>query len=164
MIFECTVMNPAEIHRHICSAFDAFANAFGNRTVPGLMPMRWEQLIADLLNWLRGIDQALVFAGLLSILETEHQYLYQSVAGELLEKTGISSPIPIEEFLQRVLPLWNLSVGTVPRYAARSFGRETVLAFVHRLKTSNAIWANRGKLDAFTYHLGGQLAKAEPGE
>ena len=76
-----------------------------------------------MLIWIREIDQDVAFAGLLSILESERRYQYQDIAGELLDKANIPCPLSLGDFMRKVLPLWNLSAATVPRYAARVFGR-----------------------------------------
>jgi hypothetical protein len=144
------VTSPAEIHRYVCSAFDDFQR----RCLESVGPNNWASLQADLVTWVRGIDQAVVFAGLLSILESERNYQYQDIAGELLDKGSIACPLSLEDFMRRVLPLWNLSAGTVPRYAARVFGRDAVLTLVRDLKGSGVTWPGRGTLDGVRYHLG----------
>jgi hypothetical protein len=143
-------MSPAEVHRYVCSAFDDFLQ----RRAAGVGPQNWAPLRADLVAWVRGIDPAIAFAGLVSILESEPRYPYQDIAGELLDKAGIACPLSLEEFMQRVLPHWDLSAGTVPRYAARVFGREAVLRLMRRLKASGAAWPGRGTLDGVRYQLG----------
>jgi hypothetical protein len=110
-----------------------------------------------LVSWVRLLDQDVAFAGLLSILELERRYQYQDIAGELLEKAGILCPLSLEDFMRNVLRLWDLSAGTVPRYAAREFGREKVLSLMHDLATRGAAWPNRETLDGVCYHLGTEL-------
>jgi len=113
-----------------------------------------------LLIWIREIDQDVAFAGLLSILESERRYQYQDIAGELLDKANIPCPLSLGDFMRKVLPLWNLSAATVPRYAARVFGRETVLRLMHELKASGATWPSRGTLDGVCYHLGSEMTNS----
>ena len=129
------------------------------RSFAGVEPQGWEPLRAALVAWVRGINPAVTFAGLVSILESEPRYPYQDIAGEMLDKAGIACPLSLEEFMHRVLPLWDLSAGTVPRYAARVFGRKTVLDLVGELKASGATWPGRGTLDGVCYHLGAHPAE-----
>jgi hypothetical protein len=143
-------MNAVEVHRYVCSAFDEYER----RRFAGVGPQNWEVLRADLLVWARGIDPEVAFAGLLSILESERRYAYQYIAGELLDKADILCPLPLEELMRRVLPLWDLSAGTVPRYAARMFGRDAVLTLMRGLKARGDTWPGRGVLDGVRYHLG----------
>jgi hypothetical protein len=143
-------MSPAEVHRYVCSAFDEFVN----RRLAGVGSQDWDSFRAELLAWVRAIDQEVSFAGLVSILESERRYQYQDIAGELLDKGNIVCPLSLEDFMQRVLPLWDLSAATVPRYAARVFGREAVLTLMRKLKTSGVTWAGPGTLDGVCYRLG----------
>ncbi len=117
-------------------------------------PHNWEPLRADLVIWVRGIDSATAFAGLLNLLESERRYQYQDIAGELLEKGEIPCPLSLSEFLRRVLPLWDLSAATVPKYAAREFGRDAVLKHLHQLLADEVPWASRDQIDTMRYHLG----------
>ena len=146
-------MTPGEVHRHVCEAFDEFER----RRYEGVGLDNWEPLRADLVAWVRGIDQATAFAGLLELLMSEHRYAYQDIAGELLDKGGVPCRLPLADFLRRVLPLWDLSAGTVPRYAARVFGREAVLAHVRNLQALGVTWPSRGALDGVQYQLGEHL-------
>jgi hypothetical protein len=142
-------MTPGEVHRHVCAAFDEFER----RAYAGAGPTSWNALRANLVNWVRGIEPAAAFAGLLELLESETRYQYQDLAGELLDEGGIPCPLPLADFLRRVLPRWDLSAGTVPRYAARAFGREAVLGHVRDLQAAGASWPARGALSGLLYHL-----------
>src|SRR4051812_48565145 len=112
-------MNPVAIHRHVCSAHDDFLR----RRFEGTGPQDWALLRAELLAWAKGLDSAAAFAGLLSILESERGHAcvdaYQQLAGELLTKANVPCPLSLDEFMRRVLPLWNLSAAAVPGYVAR---------------------------------------------
>jgi hypothetical protein len=143
-------VNEAEIHRYVCPAFDEFRR----RRFKGVGPENWEDLRAELLIWAKRLDPAIAFAGLLSILELRREYAYQDIAGELLEKASIPCPLSLDEFMRRVLPLWDLSASTVPRYASHAFGREAVLGFIRELERSGAVWPGKGTLDGVRYHLG----------
>jgi hypothetical protein len=143
-------MSPMGVHRHVCEAYDELAR----RRLEGGGPANWELLRADLVLWARGIDATVAFAGLLSVLESERRHAYQHIAGEWLDKADIPCPLSPPELMRRVLPLLDLSAGTVPRYAARVFGRETVRAFVRDLRSAGACWPGRGTLDAVRHWLG----------
>jgi hypothetical protein len=143
-------MTSAEVHRHVCAAFDEFER----QRFEGVGPNNWEPLRAALVAWCRGINPATAFAGLLKLLESDRWYAYQDIAGALLDKADVPCPLSVAEFLRRVLPLWDLSAGTVPRYAARVFGREAVLAHVRELQAAGASWPGRGALDGVRYQLG----------
>jgi hypothetical protein len=148
-------MTHEEVHRHVCAAFDEFER----RRFEGIGPNNWEQLRADLIAWVRDVDPATAFAGLLELLESESRYAYQNIAGELLDKGAIPCCLPLADFLRRVLPLWDLSAGTVPRYVARVFGREVVLRHVRELQALGVSWPARGALVGVRYHLGEHPAK-----
>jgi hypothetical protein len=143
-------MNSAEVCRYVCSAFGNFERQHR----PGIRPdQSWDDLRSELLTWVQKINQDVAFAGLFSILSSGDRYQYQYIAGELLDKANIACPLPLEEFLRRILPHWNLSADTVPRYAARVFGREVVLVLVDNLVKNGSIWPSPGTLDGFRYHL-----------
>src|SRR5205085_235514 len=105
------VMSPSDVHRYVCSAFDEFQQ----RRLQGDCSQTWEHLRDDLTAWIWRIDSSVAFAGLLSILELERQFTYQNIAGELLDKTKLACPLSLEDFMRRVLPVWNVSVAAVPR-------------------------------------------------
>lgn len=143
-------MTPGEVHRHVCRSYDEFER----RRFEGRGPTNSEPLRAELVSWVRGIEPAVAFAGLLEVLEAESRYVYQDIAGELLDAGGVPCPLTLAEFLRRVLPRWDLSAGTVPRYAARVFGHAAVLAHVLDLRAAGVDWTARGALDGMRYHLG----------
>jgi hypothetical protein len=146
----------------VCAAFDEFER----RRFEGTAPPNWEPLRAELVSWVRRVEPGVAFAGLLALLESERRYAYQDIAGELLDRGDIPCPVPLAEFLRRVLPVWDLSAGTVPRYAARVFGRGEVLEGVRGLKAAGAEWPARGALDGVRYWLDehpGDAPEAEPG-
>ncbi len=109
---------------------------------------------------MREVDPDTAFAGLLELLESENRYAYQDIAGELLDKGGIPCPLSLADFLRGVLPRWASSAGTVPRYAARVFGRDVVLAHVRNLRAAGVDWPSPGALDGVRYQLGEHLDEA----
>jgi hypothetical protein len=145
-------MRPAEIHRHVCQAFDTFVQ----HRIEGHGPPNWDVRRADLAGWIRGLDASVAFAGLLSILESESRYQYQDLAGELLTRGGIPCPLALPEFMRRAFSLWNPSASSVPRYAAQVFGREVILNFI---RANQTVDLDQPKREAVQYWLGEHPAK-----
>jgi hypothetical protein len=143
-------MSPSEVHRHVCAAFDEFQQ----RCLQSDGTQTWEHFLDDLIAWIGQVEPSVAFAGLLSILESEQQYVYQNIAGELLDKVSIDCPLSLEGFMRRVLPVWNVSVASVPRFAARTFGCDAVLMLMRNLKAGGVTWPGRGTLDGVRYQLG----------
>ena len=59
---------------------------------------------------------------------TDDHYLKQEYAGRILIQLNPPCGESLDDLLPRLLPGWNRSVEQLPRYLARAFGRDHVLA------------------------------------
>lgn len=114
----------------------------------------WNDLTARLARWVQRCDPKLSFDGLLWVLEHHTRYQYQSLAGELLGRTSLPCPIPLDELLRRVLPGFEESAHSVPAYIRRVFGRDAVLASLRRLEDAGADSVLMGKIRTMRWWMG----------
>jgi len=117
----------------------------------------FEHLCDRVLAWLRGVDPAVAFQGLLSVFLNPDMIGNQDLAAELLLRGEIASTVPVGEFLDAVLRFdYPSSTDAVADYLAWAFGRAESLAAIHaRLAAGGMHWYHLGFVEhALT--LGGQ--------
>lgn len=81
----------------------------------------------------------------------DDHYLRQEYAGRILTLLNPPCAAPLEEVLRVVLPGWNLSVEQLPRYLARTFGRDAVLHALGALDARGE--PGRSKTETIRYWL-----------
>lgn len=143
-------MSPEDVAHHVCKSFDAFVERAANREVPS----NWDGLRDELCKWVFDVDTEVAFDGLLHILETRTRYQYQWLAGDLLLRATVPCRIGLDEFIARVLPGFNASAETVPKYLAKSFTEHRVLDTLRLLRSREIDAGRRARLDAMRYWLG----------
>jgi hypothetical protein len=122
-----------EIGQHIVGCVDRFLDD------PAANTKEWEDLKTRLLNWVQRLDPDVAFAGLLWILENQSRYQHQLVAGELLDRASLHSPIPLPELLHRIAPQFNLSAETVPQFLSHEFGRDAVVKGLREMREQSSV-------------------------
>jgi hypothetical protein len=113
--------SPAEIGGHVVFCVGSFLDRFPNGN-----PKNWDELKEKLFRWVQHLDPNVAFAGLLWILENERRYQYQLVAGELLDRASLKGDVPLPELLGRILPHFEESANTVPKFLCGTFGQKAV--------------------------------------
>jgi hypothetical protein len=116
-----TTGSPAEIGGHVVSCVGSFLDCFPNGNAKN-----WDDLKNKLFRWVQHLDPDVVFAGLLWILENQSRYQYQLVAGELLDRASLKGDLSLSDLLGRILPNFEESANTVPKYLCNAFGHKAV--------------------------------------
>jgi hypothetical protein len=144
--------DPAEVARRVCEAVDAFVARFPRRY--RWDEKGWQDLKSDLARWLRGLEPALAFNGILCVAERSTNLYHQDLAGELLHRMGRRCPLPQREVVRRLSSNFNPSANRIPFYLAEAFGRDPVLADLHELRTATADPLVALYIDTFRFWLG----------
>src|SRR5262249_38103501 len=126
-------------------------NQFLEQPPAGMNTKNWLALKDRIFLSLQSLDANVVFFGLLWILETQTRYQYQLVAGELLCRTSLKSPLPLLDLLERIVPGFELSASTVPEYLAGTFGREAVMECLNKMQSISP--ENEAKIETIRYWL-----------
>jgi hypothetical protein len=140
-------LNPKDIRLHLCEAFDEFIEDRPSS-------LKWKQLQDSLLDWIRQVQPAIAFDGLLLVLERETRYQYQWLSGNLLLRAKISCLIDVDEFISRVAPNLNASAETVPKYLGSTFSVVVVLETLNRIRSATKDDRLVRGIDSMRYHLG----------
>jgi hypothetical protein len=143
-------MNPEDVAHHVCKSFDDFAARATKREAPTTR----DGLRDELCKWVFSVETDVAFDGLLHILETRTRYQYQWLAGDLLLRASVPCRIDLDEFIARVLPGFDASAETVPKYLAKSFSERRVLDSLRLFRSREADAGRRAGLDAMCYWLG----------
>jgi hypothetical protein len=137
-----------EVARRILEAVDEFLNRrpLGN-------DKGWEELKSQLLAWVEAHDSNVAFSGLLWILETQSRYQYQLVAGEILDRASLAGNVALPDLLRRILPQFNASARTVPRWLCNTYGRSAVSQTLKEISSRSQPEELAGKVRSMLYHV-----------
>ncbi len=140
---------PQDIGQHIVHCVDQFLNRF-----PSGNAKNWDDLQNRLLRWVQNLDQDVAFSGLVWILENQTRYQYQLLAGELLNQAALKSPMPLPELLGRIVPTFELSAKTVPRFLSNLFGRDAVVECLREMRQRSSTQEDTTKVETMLFWLG----------
>jgi hypothetical protein len=138
-----------EIGRHILDCINRFLEQH-----PAGNERNWNDLKDRILRWGQELNPDVAFAGLLWILETQTRYQYQLVAGELLDRASLKSPLPLHDLLVRIIPHFEESAKTIPKYLSNSFGRDAVIESLQEMRCRPSTAAIESKVRTMLYWLG----------
>jgi hypothetical protein len=148
--------SPCELGQAIVACIDRFLNQH-----PAGNNKNWIDLKARLLRWVKQVEPAFAFDGLLWILENHDRYQYQLVAGELLQLASLASSLSLDELFRRVLPTFEKSASSVPAYIRNVFGKVTVLRTLDELEKATADPRLIGKIQTMRYWMGAMQDSSE---
>lgn len=138
-------MNSEDIAQSLTQSFERFITQSPTGE-------RWEVLRDELLTWIQGFPKEEAFAGLISAIETSERYQIQWLAGDLLLRAAIPCPLPLNEWLERVIANLNASADTVVRYSRSAYDRDTLVAAVNAaLEKNDAVGKRRVGLQTMLY-------------
>jgi hypothetical protein len=137
-----------EIGQHVLDCIDQFLEKHSHKN-----RKNWEDLKDRLLRWVQSLDPDLAFSGLLWILETQTSYQYQLVTGELLDRASLKSSVPLPDLLEKIVPKFEESAHTVPKFLSKSFGRDPVVECLREMRRRTSSARTAGKIDTLLYWL-----------
>jgi hypothetical protein len=115
----------------------------------------WNLLRERLFKFVLTLSVQDAFGGLILTCESI-RYQHQLLAGELLLRAEIECTMPLREALVRIIPNFNDSADSVPKYFGKCFGPELV---IDELKVIGRNMTNKERrtLSSIAYHLGERI-------